>query len=255
MSGDKVVLSGQVPTFQSQGTEKKISREEAWTETLSLANTIQVTALQTQLAKVGEENKRLKEKNAELELLVCMDSLTGAYNRRYLDETAQKMIANEIRAKRSWGVLMMDIDYFKKCNDDFGHNVGDKVLINVVKMLQHISRKGDFVIRYGGEEFCVLIFDIDADELEVIAERYRKAVASTYTPFLSECGNEESISITVSVGACFVPSDSTMELEYVTKLADKALYDAKDSGRNCVLFHDRRKVKNEECCIISDRRQ
>ncbi len=247
-SDEKVVLSGQELVDQPQENNQQV---EAWMKTLSAANNMQVTAIQTQLAKANKENKCLKKRNAELELLVCIDGLTGVYNRRYLDETAQKMIANEIRAKRSWGVLMMDIDYFKKCNDDYGHNVGDEVLKNVAKMLQHISRKGDFVIRYGGEEFCVLIFDINADELEVIAERYRKAVASTYTPFLSEHGNEEAISITISVGACFVPNDSTMELEYVTKLADKALYDAKDSGRNCVLFHDRRKIKSSN---VLDRR-
>ena len=269
---EKAVLSGQ--RFVDQ-TPEVSTKEQTWMQTLSQANDMRVAVLQRQLfARMKEDERlkskytqlekentrleqkqaRLKKKFAELEAIVDVDPLTGAYSRRYLGGTAQKMIANEIRAQRSWGILMIDIDYFKKCNDRHGHDAGDKVLKNVVKMMQHVSRKGDFVIRYGGEEFCILIFDIDADELEVIAERYRKAVASTDTP-IGKYGYKKSVSVTVSIGACFVPSDSVMELKSAVVLADNALYEAKKSGRNYVSFHDRRKAKNNvEGNVASDRR-
>ena len=203
--------------------------------------------LKRENVRVKKECKKHKEGCKKLKKIADTDALTGVYNRRYLDKTATEIITTEVRAMRSWGVLMIDIDYFKRCNDDHGHAVGDDVLKNVAQMLSEITRIGDFVVRYGGEEFCVLLFDIEENELKTVAERYRKAIASTSTRV-----EHKFISVTVSIGACFVPSDSTKDLKSVIVLADNALYEAKDSGRNCVVLHDMRK---HSCCIREERRE
>lgn len=200
--------------------------------------------LQTRLAEVMEENERLKERVKEYEASSLKDHLTGAFNRRFLDETGHKIIASEKRAKRSWGILMIDIDHFKNVNDTYGHQSGDQVLKNVVAMLQHISRDGDFVVRYGGEEFLVLALDINKTDVINLAERYRKAIFSTDT----RCFGHKIV-VSASIGVCFVPHNSSMHFDQVVGYADQELYSAKDSGRNQVkVFCDRRKSasnKNE----------
>jgi len=197
-----------------------------------------VKILQDKLECERLEKQSFKEENVRLRDLVDKDSLTGLYNQRYLEDAVEKRVARERRKGRSWGILMIDIDLFKSVNDKFGHPVGDAVLKNVAKMLQCISRGSDIVIRYGGEEFCIVVFDIDSiGELADLAERQRKAVAVTATRH-----NGRDIFVTVSTGACFVPSDSAMELRQVIKYADSALYEAKDAGRDRVVVSDRRKV-------------
>jgi len=228
---------------QFVGPLQKVSTEELL-QAIPRTRDAQLTALQARVVVLERENAILREKNTLLEELTDKDPLTGAYNRQFIMKTAQKIVTTKVRAKRSWGVLMADIDFFKNVNDTYGHSFGDEVLKNVVKMLQHVSRDGDFIVRYGGEEFCVLMWDVDTEEsLVMLAERYCKAVSSMVTQGVGPDEEDKiKLSVTISLGACFVPNDSSMELNDVIKRADEALYVAKDCGRNRVeVFVDRRK--------------
>ena len=200
--------------------------------------------LEEKIKLLQDELKQQQKKFESLQELAMLDQLTQVPNRLFLEEQAPKLIANTQREERNWGLLMVDIDFFKKFNDTYGHPFGDLVLKNVAQMLKSVSRKGDFVVRYGGEEFCVLVFSAGTeDNLSVIAQRYRKAIES-----LRNCCKvtDKCVSVTVSVGACFVPSDSGASLKEIIGYADKALYKAKSAGRNCVVVSDRRKKSREQ---------
>ncbi|MEA3323510.1 MAG: GGDEF domain-containing protein [Patescibacteria group bacterium] len=203
-----------------------------------------VTVLQAKITSLTEENAKLKDRNEQLEALLDRDPLTGAYNRNFLQSTATKIVAERLRTHRSWGVLMIDVDFFKMINDTHGHATGDMMIRAVTDALQNSSREGDFVVRYGGDEFCVLACNVDTEtDLTIFAERCRKSVATMITDI--------SDSVTLSIGACFVPTNSSMELQSVIKRADKAVYQAKRGGRNCVkVFCDRRKYKHG--CRVDD---
>lgn len=204
----------------------------------------QIATLQKKVVSLTEEVSQWKARHRQLKIeydqRIDRDLLTGAYNRNFLQKTAPKFVASKMRAKKPWGVLMADLDFFKRVNDNYEHDVGDELLKRVVRTLQCVSRDGDFVIRYGGDEFCILVCDIDTEkDLAILAERCRGAV--------DDIVMEVSISVTLSVGACFVPRNSSMELSHVIKRADKAMYRAKKNGRNCVkIFRDRRKC-NRNC--------
>ncbi len=225
--GDVVSISGHKPDLSS----------EEFLANLSKMQGRQYSELVKKISYQEEEIKSLKAQLEEIKDFSTKDPLTKVFNRAFLEKIAPKIIANEMRDQRSWGALMVDVDYFKKVNDLYGHPAGDAVLQNVAKMLQHITRDGDFVIRYGGEEFLVLVFNINISDIEKLAQRYRTAIASTETIYC-----DRKISVTASIGVCFVPGNSAMQIDEVIILADKVLYRAKDRGRNRVeLCTDQRK--------------
>lgn len=157
------------------------------------------------------------------------DQLTGLYNRRFLDETIDKIAAQIKRRGTTLGILMVDIDYFKEVNDTYGHDMGDKVLKEIAKVLVKSVREADLVIRFGGEEFLVLLMDVQSGKFVEIAEKIRKAV---------ESHTIESFGVvlrkTVSVGVSEFPVDSDKIWQCI-KYADIALYKAKEMGRNRVV--------------------
>ncbi len=157
------------------------------------------------------------------------DQLTGLYNRRFLDETIDKIAAQIKRRGTTLGILMVDIDYFKEVNDTYGHDMGDKVLKEIAKVLVKSVREADLVIRFGGEEFLVLLMDVQSGKSVEIAEKIRKAV---------ESHTIESFGVvlrkTVSVGVSEFPEDSEKIWQCI-KYADVALYKAKEMGRNRVV--------------------
>ncbi|HAV39672.1 MAG TPA: GGDEF domain-containing protein [Aquificaceae bacterium] len=157
------------------------------------------------------------------------DQLTGLYNRRFLDETIDKIAAQIKRRGTTLGILMVDIDYFKEVNDTYGHDMGDKVLKEIAKVLVKSVREADLVIRFGGEEFLVLLMDVQSGKSVEIAEKIRKAV---------ESHTIESFGVvlrkTVSVGVSEFPVDSDKIWQCI-KYADVALYKAKEMGRNRVV--------------------
>ncbi|MGJ0316556.1 diguanylate cyclase [Aliarcobacter cryaerophilus] len=172
----------------------------------------------------------LKIKNDMLEKLSMYDGLTNIRNRRFFDETFEKTFNEIKRDKKSLAVLMIDIDFFKPYNDNYGHGQGDETLRKVAKALEKtIKRASDFVARYGGEEFVILLKDINKNGVEAVANNLLNAVRELkITHEFSKIENY----VTISIGASFYNSNSDItKLELLLK-ADETLYNVKNSGRN-----------------------
>ncbi len=171
------------------------------------------------------------------------DPLTGIYNRRFLEEFSEQLIASAERNNYKYGILMIDIDHFKKVNDRYGHDVGDFLLREIVKVFHNIVRRSDLGFRYGGEEFLIVLNDIKTvDNAYKVAEKIRKAVEITRfkTGTLSIGG------ITVSIGVSVYPEHSD-DFWIAIKYADIALYVAKKTGRNrSILFQPEMKEKYKD---------
>ncbi|MGJ0411015.1 diguanylate cyclase [Aliarcobacter cryaerophilus] len=172
----------------------------------------------------------LKIKNDMLEKLSMYDGLTNIRNRRFFDETFEKTFNEIKRDKKSLAVLMIDIDFFKPYNDNYGHGQGDETLRKVAKALEKtIKRASDFVARYGGEEFVILLKDINKNGVEAVANNLLNAVRELkITHEFSKIENY----VTVSIGVSYYNSSSDItKLELLLK-ADETLYSVKNSGRN-----------------------
>ncbi|MCX6078258.1 MAG: PAS domain S-box protein, partial [Chloroflexi bacterium] len=181
--------------------------------------------------KAAEEKIRLL--NTELENLTLTDFLTNLFNRRYFMLRGTEAVKRVMRNKEPLSLLMLDIDWFKKVNDDYGHEVGDWALQHVAGVLKSSLREIDILARIGGEEFAVLLPNMGQDEAAVLAERVRKLIQDT--PF--ETGGE-AIPITISLGAA-VFENGMADIDDLLRNADAALYEAKHSGRNrVVIFQD-----------------
>ncbi|RXJ87466.1 GGDEF domain-containing protein [Arcobacter sp. CECT 8985] len=164
-----------------------------------------------------------------LELNARTDPLTGLYNRKYLEDSISKIVAQANRANIPYGILMVDIDLFKKVNDTYGHDVGDNAIKIVAETLNENCRESDIVIRYGGEEFIVLLYNCDKDSVNELAHKIKEAFALKKIP----AGNT-TISKTMSIGTSMFPYDSDNVKDCI-KYADLALYEAKETGRNKVI--------------------
>jgi diguanylate cyclase (GGDEF)-like protein len=163
-----------------------------------------------------------------LEEMATTDGLTGCLNKRtFLDELEKKLRAAE-RFDRRLSLLVTDIDHFKSVNDTYGHATGDVVIKELGEILRRVKRETDIVARFGGEEFCVLCEETDADGAKHLAERVREELAETV--FQTEIGR---LSVTCSLGVATFPSDASSSSE-LFEIADKALYAAKHAGRNRV---------------------
>lgn len=171
--------------------------------------------------------------NYETSLSMALtDSLTGLYNRRYLEVHLQKLLEKTTTLGKPFGVLMMDIDFFKKVNDNHGHNVGDEVLKEFARRIADNLRSFDLVARTGGEEFVAILPDISEERAKFVAERLRRSIADT--PFA--CGAQSGcLSISTSVGGVVVSGGNHTTAD-ILKRADVCLYEAKNSGRNGVVF-------------------
>jgi len=178
--------------------------------------------------------KHLEEKNAELERLANTDYLTNLYNRRRFFQAAQDEFAGAIRSRNPISITLMDLDHFKRINDTHGHLIGDQVLIHIAKLIRSHCRVSDVAARYGGEEFIILHPSIDRQNAFQVAERIRKAVE--VTPFSIE-GDEIDVTLSAGVVDTKAGRDSK-RIDDILGLADKALYRAKDAGRNQVIIFD-----------------
>ncbi len=156
-----------------------------------------------------------------------LDALTGLNNRRQFEVRLKQEIATTKRQKNPLCAMMIDIDFFKKVNDTYGHASGDTVLRTVASIIKEHLRESDIPSRYGGEEFAVLLPYTHIDEAQIVGERLRKAVENTPVPI-----DKKNINVTISMGlAEFNPEETG---ENLFERADKALYEAKESGRNRV---------------------
>ena len=181
--------------------------------------------------RVHERTEALQIANRKLEELSTSDQLTGLRNRRYLDRALQEECCRCQRYQHPLAVLLLDIDHFKRFNDEFGHDVGDECLRRVGAVLAMEMRTPiDHVARYGGEEFCVVMPETELEGARIVAERIRSAVES-----MRFTVGDRVVPVTVSIGvASMVPPDEDYSREMLKK-ADVMLYEAKAAGRNCVM--------------------
>ena len=156
------------------------------------------------------------------------DGLTGLFNRRFLRESLPQMQAAAARRRSPLCVVMIDLDLFKRVNDNHGHLIGDQTLCAVSDALRKHSRKSDLVARYGGEEFAVLCPDTDCATGLQVAERLRAAIESLGPSKLGHPGPQ-----TISLGVAVQSPDNPLTPEVLLDHADMALYRAKHRGRNC----------------------
>jgi diguanylate cyclase (GGDEF)-like protein len=172
------------------------------------------------------EAKRLMDSLRENAL---RDAMTGLYNRRFLEEYVETLMAGIERRKGGFSILMLDFDYFKQVNDTYGHEAGDKVLKVLSDILVRNVRGSDLTIRYGGEEFLVILLDTDIEGAEQVAEKIRSEVAGTKVTLPTVV-----LQKTISIGIAQFPTDADTFWQ-VVKYADVALYEAKRTGRNRVV--------------------
>jgi two-component system, cell cycle response regulator len=158
------------------------------------------------------------------------DSLTGAYNREYLNERLKAEVAYAKRHATDLSIVLFDVDYFKRVNDTHGHPAGDAVLIALVGQVQRALRTEDVVARYGGEEFCVILRGIAKEQSAQVGERLRSAIEKA--PVTHE---GRVIAFTISVGCASLADCDNPSVEALIAVADRRLYIGKRSGRNRVV--------------------
>lgn len=168
------------------------------------------------------------------------DPLTNLYNRKYLDEFIEEAMVEHAQNGTSYGILMADIDYFKMINDTYGHTVGDEALKIIARVLSDNISSKDLAVRYGGEEFIVVLYDCNHDRLSEVAQRIR----TEFSKQKIKTATGSTFTKTISIGAALLPDDAP-NFWKVIKLADVALYDAKNGGRDRVEIFDRDKQRDE----------
>ena len=181
----------------------------------------------------GTDISELIRTQKELEKLSEIDALTGLKNRRVFNKSIGMEWQRAKRFKSTLSLLILDVDYFKKYNDEYGHPSGDKALQKVAKVLMQISnRPGDLVARYGGEEFVVLLPATDNEGAMVFAETIREKVEKKK---IKHRKSDVSEHVTVSIGVASAKPAKNNKSKDLIHIADKALYQAKAQGRNCVV--------------------
>ena len=189
--------------------------------------------------------EEVKKRTQELELaqkelinMVNKDPMTGLYNRRYFNEVANSLLKITKREGKDLSVLMLDIDKFKEVNDTYGHLVGDAILKELALMMMHLTRESDIIVRFGGEEFIILLPNTDEKGAVAIAKKIRENIAMTE---LQIEGNK-SIKITVSIGVATCYCDADTDIDQIVHRVDVAMYDAKKSGRNKVVLYNQEAI-------------
>lgn len=175
--------------------------------------------------KIKVLKDELRRKNQELQQLSNTDPLTGLNNRRHFMDLFQRELERAVRYGDPLSFVMIDIDYFKRVNDRFGHQTGDEVLRHVASILQRGLRTGDILGRYGGEEFALLLPQTSLDGAFAAAERYRKLVEASPS-------DRSGTRVTISLGVSWNRVPGISSVDDLIRTADAALYEAKSQGRN-----------------------
>ena len=183
-----------------------------------------------------EALEKLEEANKKLQLLSSLDGLTGIANRRRFDDFLDREWRRSIREKTPLSLIFMDLDYFKKYNDGYGHLAGDDCLKKVAnKASEMMSRPGDLAARYGGEEFVIVLGSTEIKTAADLAEKVRSGIEEMKLPHKYREGGSL---VTTSLGVAGCYPDKTKSTTEFIKAADKALYKAKEEGRNKVVVSD-----------------
>ncbi|MDY0123499.1 GGDEF domain-containing protein [Sulfurimonas sp.] len=178
-------------------------------------------------AKPVIESQILMEKLRDTSL---RDGMTGLYNRRFLEEIIDKIMSHANRHNETYAVMMLDVDFFKMVNDTYGHDIGDKVIVALAKVLKNSIREADLAIRYGGEEFLVLLSNATDEGVMQVARK----IHSAFGALSFDVGTAESLKKTLSIGIAKFPTDGDTIWKCI-KYADTALYEAKNTGRNKIV--------------------
>lgn len=179
--------------------------------------------------KIKALQDHLKEKNQLLQKLAQTDPLTELYNRRHIMTALTSEFDRSRRFGSPFAFLMIDLDHFKRVNDTYGHMQGDKVLQSTSWEIQSVLRQYDSAARFGGEEFALLLPEAALDDAVMVAERLRENISN-----IEFSGELEDLKITASIGVAGIPHEKINSIEDLIRLADVALYAAKNKGRNRV---------------------
>ncbi len=191
-----------------------------------------------------ETTMQLQDLTTFLNRLSLLDGLTGISNRRSFDMSMDKALRTAKRRRESLTLILIDIDYFKKYNDTYGHINGDECLKTVVQYLRGVlHRPGDVLARYGGEEFGIILPETDKAGATFVAEKIKEAIALMKKPHES---SDVSDYVTLSLGICSVSPGLELEPADIIKMADHALYQTKNRGRNGFTFFDSEDTLIEE---------
>jgi len=195
-------------------------------ETRGLRFSDEVFSAQEQVKCAEQKIESLKSELEQLRGLVQTDQITGAFNRRGLDDIFKREAARADRNAQSLGVVLIDLDNFKQINDNFGHQYGDSVLINLVNIAKETLRPSDIVARFGGEEFVILLPDVEMEDALTIIQRLQNNLAKNFSIQV----DKQSMPVTFSAGIA-LRSFGEQQNSVISR-ADKALYQAKRTGKN-----------------------
>ncbi|MGP1560796.1 MAG: GGDEF domain-containing protein [Helicobacteraceae bacterium] len=208
---------------------------------LSFAFIILISYLVVKSIKKNEQALKqaqidLEETNKELHKNSITDGLTQLYNRRYFDIVFQKFYRRSLRSKIPIGIIILDIDYYKKYNDTYGHVKGDYVLKEIsLKLTQLVKRADDYIFRLGGEEFCMLCFDCNTEALKKLSTKILEGI---YELKIEHRASDVSPYVTVSLGFLSIVVQKDMSIEQILTTVDRALYNAKEEGRNRYAYYE-----------------
>ena len=219
----------QITHAVTQGTLPMMDKSVETNEIDSLAN-----RFSEMLQSLREKQEEIDRAHKRLEESAITDSLTGLYNRRYLKQIFPKLLSQAQRENHHLSGLTLDIDYFKKINDNYGHLAGDQCLSHISKLLKEFSRASDYVFRMGGEEFLILSLSDTAQGGKLLAEKIRSTLEQKPVTY-----KEKTINMTASIGVSLTDNSLNAESALTNLLyhADKALYAAKNKGRNQVAIY------------------
>ncbi len=225
-----LVIFGQPPTAAITGELEAVLRVLANLACGVVVSGSELSEATSRADTLERIRKRLLSKNMKLRERSMIDDLTGLYNRRFFQRSLSYELDRFLRYRHSLGVVLFDVDHFKRINDTYGHSTGDDALKHLANVAQSGIRSTDLLARYGGEEFVVLLPDTDMDGTLTTAERLRLDLCST--PFTVK---DEHIKITISAGATALDHRFDGDADQVMGSVDEALYEAKAGGRNQVV--------------------
>jgi len=204
-------------------------------------------SIQNHQDTIVHASKQLKFANKKLETASITDALTQLYNRRYFNLVYNRELTRCIREGKSLAFMMLDIDYFKGFNDTYGHLEGDTALKAVAEAMNTtLKRPGDYIFRLGGEEFGVLIVNIDEEKAHHMADKIRQNV---HALAIEHKSSDVSEFLTISIGVLVLTPDRDVKPESILKQADTNLYQAKEQGRNCVVMSELAQENQEELLL------